>query len=118
PRKFRLRKSRGTDFAVEIDEREVSNLRERSKKFDGGAARKRDVALHALAGIEQQTDVERDLGFSAARTEIGDLLRLAVFADFEVLRAEIADAGAGVVGDGDRKTDQIDARPEGGLRAR
>ena len=79
---------------------------------------RRDVVLHAAAGVEQQAQPQvHRLGVGVAAQEVGHVLRGAVFEQREVVGLEVADEVALPVHHHHGDVDQVDLRPEPALLA-
>ncbi len=91
------------------DERLVLTEQQLTDESIYGAARVNDrLATHAVAGIEEHAEADRD----ARVSELRDVLRVAVLEDLEVFSGQPRDQTALRVGDRYGDLDDVDARAE------
>ncbi len=82
------------------------------KKFDSGFLLELEAVAHRVAGIDEQSDLQRQIGF---RVEAANFLwRLIVVDDAEVSLLQIGDAATMLVGDGEHDIDLVRLGNNGG----
>ena len=73
-------------------------------EFGGGFLLEVEALADAVAGIDEDGEAERQVGFGG---ELDDALRLLVLEDFEIVLREIGDEAALFVGDGEQQVDAV-----------
>ena len=104
-----------TDVAVEEDEQEIARAGDRVEEADGRLLAQPQVLPHALARVEEQAEVERELLARlrpAGGGEDEHLLLPPVLAQDEVFGPQVRDEPAPRVAGGDRDLDDVEPDPE------
>src|SRR5215469_6697554 len=95
----------GSDIEADDESSVFARVDRLVEKLDGGFLLELEAVAHRVAGVDQQADLKRKIGF---RGEAADFLgRFAVVENLEVVLLEIGDAATAFVGDGEDDVDFV-----------
>ena len=86
------------------------------QKFDRGFLLELEAVAYRVAGVNQQADLQRQIGFGVKASNL--LRRFVIVQDFEVVLLEIGDPAAMLIRDREYDVHLVGGRPQGGERVR